>query len=111
MMLPKKKRLNTEDFNRFFASGKRYHSPSLQIIHTPHHSFHGAVVVGKKVSKKAVTRNTLRRRLYNHLYYFCKLHDCSGVFIVLTKSSAVSVLAQQLQAELTGLLTKIESKG
>ena len=44
-----------------------------------------AVVVGKKVSKKAVTRNSLRRRLYGILETLRQQQKLTGVFIIIAK--------------------------
>ena len=84
-MLKKKERLTRKAFDRSFSVGKRYHSPVLQLIYDPSDSFHGAAVVGKKVYKKAVDRNTLRRRLYGVLYRFAQATQAKGTFIFIAK--------------------------
>ncbi len=68
IMLAKKHRLTRAEFSKYFKTGKRTNSPIGTLIVSPNKSFHGAVVVGKKVSKKAVGRNVLRRRAYAQLY-------------------------------------------
>ncbi len=83
-MLQKKERLNREKFNRFFSVGRRVHSPLFTLIYTPHPTFHGAVVVSKKVAKLAVTRNTIRRRIYAMLRTHA-IHRQGGVYIVVVK--------------------------
>ena len=82
-MLSKKQRLSQAEFTKFFKSGKRHRSPTATLIVSPHDSFHGAVVVSKKVSKKAVTRNTLRRRVYAQLYAASKKKGKNVHIIVL----------------------------
>ncbi|MEX0918287.1 MAG: ribonuclease P protein component [Candidatus Paceibacterota bacterium] len=103
-MPPKKKRLTTEAFSRFFASGRRFHSDHLQLIHTPNPVFHGAAVVGKKVYKTAVKRNRLRRQLYSALYAWHRAGDHNGVYIVVAKPAAANISGRILSAELRELV-------
>lgn len=110
-MLPKKKRLTTEAFNRFFAAGKRFHGTYLQVIHTPFPEFHGAVVVGKKVYKTAVGRNRLRRQLYAALYRLHASGELGGVYIVITKPQAKNVKAATLIEELRDLIGRTSPGG
>jgi ribonuclease P protein component len=100
-MLSKKQRLTKKEFDNIFAIGKRYHCPTLQLIYNPDDVFHGAVVVGKKVYKKAVDRNRLRRQIYNIVYRFHKKTPLQGTFIFIAKPT----LKQKSQ---TNLATDIE---
>ena len=110
-MLKKKERLTKREFDRFFSSGKRVHSPVLQLIYTPHESFHGAVVVGKKVHKRAVDRNKLRRRLYSVLYRYQKTEGRSGVFICIAKPPAKEMTFTELKNEMETLLGRVSNPG
>lgn len=84
-MLKKKERLTKKEFDRFFSLGKRSHSPAFSLVYSPAPTFHAAVVVGKKVYKRAVDRNRLRRRLYNIIYRASREKNLKGVYIVLSK--------------------------
>lgn len=106
-MLKKKERLTKKEFDRFFSVGKRIHSPAFTLLYTPLETFHGAVVVGKKVYKKAVDRNRLRRRLYNALYKEIKDTEVTGVFIILAKSGAVSLDFSELRQSVSSVLKTI----
>ncbi len=66
-MLAKEQRLSVAAFAKVFATGKRLHLPQVSLVYVPSDTFRAAVVVGKKVAKKAVDRNTLRRRVYTQL--------------------------------------------
>lgn len=68
-MLPKEQRMTRQHFAAVFVSGKRIHTPFLQVIvgRTPTKNPTYAVVVSKKVAKTAVLRNKLRRVLYRAL--------------------------------------------
>jgi len=84
-MLAKSQRLTKKEFDQYFKTGKRFHFTHCTIIYTPLPTIHGSVVVGKKVSKKAVTRNTIRRRVYAQLRSVCTEHNSTGVFIIIIK--------------------------
>jgi len=105
-MLKKKERLTKKEFDRFFSSGRRLHSPLFTLIYSQDANFHGAVVVGKKVFKHAVDRNRLRRRLYNILYRLSRESERSGVYIVLTKPAAGLVSFDELKKALETLVAQ-----
>lgn len=97
-MFKKAERLTKTEFDNFFKIGKRFHSPHLTIVYAQHPSLHASVVVGKKVSKQAVRRNTLRRRIYASLRSVLKANDKQGVFIVIVKptyNSLTRVIADE----------------
>jgi ribonuclease P protein component len=91
MMLTKKERLTRAQFDRSFSIGKRIHTPHMQIIIAESDSFHGAVVVPKKVYKKAVDRNSVRRKLYAVLYETNKKRNLHKTIILIVKSAITSV--------------------
>lgn len=105
-MLKKKQRLTTAEFNRFFSSGQRFHSPLFTLVWHPHSTFHAAAVAGKKVYKRAVDRNRLRRRLYNILYRLSRENGLEGVYIVIAKPNAASANFNELKAELVKLVNQ-----
>lgn len=108
-MLKKKNRLSKKEFNRFFSSGKRHHSPTLLVVYVPHSEFHAAVVVSKKIAKNAVKRNKIRRRVYGILHGLFKTSGVTGVYIVVVKQSAVVPTVTTLKEELTTLLGRISN--
>lgn len=104
-MLPKRERLGRKDFTTFFRSGRRYHNELFTLIHSPHSTFHGSVVVPNKIEKGAVKRNTLRRRVYDILRRTAV--RTSGVYIVLLKKPAVAASYTVLKESLESLLDKV----
>lgn len=106
-MLNKKERLTKKEFDRFFASGRRYHSPLFTLVHVETDTFNGAVVVGKKVFKRAVDRNRLRRRVYNILYRLSREKDLKSVYIILTKPAAAEASFPELKEALQKLIPNI----
>lgn len=103
-MLRKKERLKRKEFDRFFSTGTRYHSSALQVVYTPHNSFHASVVVPKKIVRKAVQRNKLRRRIYDILRNLNKEHGFVGTFIVLVKPKAVLLQYDMLKRDVRMLV-------
>lgn len=105
-MLPKRARLTVAAFNQFFKRGRRLHGTYLTVVYTPHQAFAGSVVVGKKVYKRAVDRNRLRRQLYPVLQALRKDIHTTGVYQCLVKPSAATVAVPVVQAELRQLLAE-----
>lgn len=106
-MLAKKQRLTKAAFDHYFKVGKRHHSPNLQLIYVKDDVFRGAAVVGKKVFKQAVKRNTMRRRLYGVLYRVQKQTSFVGVCIIIAKPSAKTLSRQALLTEARTLITSV----
>lgn len=106
-MLKRSERLNRQQFSELGRSGKRFHCDVATISFTKHGHFHAAVVVSKKVSKSAVTRNTFRRRVYALLYQ-AKLAGQTGVFVVVVKPEAGAVSRAVFKETITDLIGRIQ---
>lgn len=109
-MLKKSHRLTKQQFETFFRTGKRLHFAHVTIVYTPYERFHGAVVVGKKVARRAVVRNRLRRRVYAQLYQQLGRLGYTGVYIVLTKPSFASLPRRTAIAELQQAIAAVQKK-
>lgn len=107
IMLAKSNRLTRKEFETHFKKGKRLHTPHLQLIYSPFPSFSAAVVVGKKVSKKAVTRNRIRRQIYGVVYRAYVTKQLQGVCIVIAKPTVNSLSRRELLAEVHQLMEMI----
>lgn len=106
-MFNKQQRLTRAAFAAVFKSGTRYHSDSLTLIHEPQDTTHAAVVVGKKVAKKAHDRNSLRRRIYGVAYQILKKCNQGGVFIFLTKARFATLTKKQQREAVQNILKRI----
>ena len=95
-MLKKRQRLTKKAFDTSFKVGKRFHTPELQLIYDKSTPFHGAAVVGKKVYKKEVDRNRLRRQLYGVLYRQQKKTTLNGTYIIIAKPAAKALSKKQI---------------
>jgi ribonuclease P protein component len=100
-MLPKNKRLTHKEFDIHFKKGKRFHGTALQLIISPSPTFHGAIVVGKKVYQRAVDRNKVRRSLYPVLSEY---KSTKYVCIVIAKPPLKNIPLANVRAELRTLL-------
>ena len=103
-MLKKSERLTEAAFDEYFKRGTQTHRSQLQLIYTEHPRFHGSVVVGKKVYKRAVDRNKKRRQIYNLLYQLRTKYELSGVFIVIAKPGVKELSFSQLRDEVEALV-------
>lgn len=101
-MLPKRQRLTTTAFMQAFQTGRRYHDLAFQLIVAPSDTFHGAAVVGKKVYKRAVDRNRLRRQLYGLLYRSGV--TTQGTYIIVAKPAATQLSRTERAAHVQQLL-------
>jgi len=106
-MLPKSARLSREAFTKYFTSGRRFNNPELSIIYTPGTTLRGAAVVSKKVAKSAVTRNTLRRRLYATLRAVAAEAGVTGVVIIIAKPALATLPREAQHQTLYQLLSKV----
>jgi len=66
-MISKKNRLSRFEFNQVKKSGRKIFHLSFLIFYVPGRNLKVSVVVSKKIAKKAVRRNLLRRHIYDHL--------------------------------------------
>ena len=102
-MLPKQRRLSTEDFKELKRSF---------VLHTPHFlvrlapktgASKAAAIVSTAISKRAVVRNRLRRRIYAVLQGI----DCPQGYLTITaKRGAAELDYGVVKAELTAQLQK-----
>lgn len=106
-MFKKTARLTRTQFTTYFKNGKRFHTPECTLLYTPLAQTHAAVVVGKKIYKKAHDRNQLRRRLYGVLYRQLKNQPSTGVYILLPKPAITSLSKAAQRTVVQNLLNRI----
>lgn len=106
-MFKKSERLTREQFEEFFKKGKRFQTETITCLYTPLPQTHVAIVVGKKVAKKAHDRNLIRRRAYGAAYRRIKKEKYKGVYIFLTKPSFASLTKKQQLESVQKVLSRI----
>ena len=104
-MLKRTERLNRAQFTEFGRSGKRQHSEAATLSFSPYPTFHGAVVVSKKVSKSATRRNRLRRQVYSQLQ-ITKQSRRTGVFVCILKPEAEKMTSAQFRGAIKNLIER-----
>lgn len=87
-MFKKANRLTTKEFSHYFKNGKRHNFKHLTIIFNQLDTVKVSVVVGKKVAKSAVKRNSIKRQILSLLR---KANLLPGVYIVLLKPNFSSL--------------------
>lgn len=104
-MFSAKERLSRPAFADHFKTGRRFQTPALTLVYSPFTQLQVSAVVGKKVSKLAVGRNRIRRRMYAAMRRFFEASGVkNGAYIVIAKPSAATYDRAALAAELTTLL-------
>lgn len=108
-MLAKSQRLRSgRDIERVYRQGRYGGSQllNIKVLRHPNYSSRAVVVVGKKISKKAVIRNRQRRRLSELLSKDWQqiLPGCDIVVTVKTDVSATPVV--QLESDLLAALKR-----
>jgi ribonuclease P protein component len=83
------------------------HSPDLTLIYTPLPETHTAVVVGKKVARKAHDRNKIRRRLYGAMYRTLQTTKQTGVYILIAKPTIAALSKQEQIDRVQNILNRI----
>jgi ribonuclease P protein component len=106
-MIPKKFRIERKEFPALLSSRNFFHSDYF-ILRTSS-SFdnkpHVGVSVSKKISKKAVVRNTIRRRVY--AVVFLELSRLkSNLILVVAKPGADKIKGETLKKEINNLFIK-----
>ena len=100
--------MTRSDFAHYFTTGTRIHAPHATLLIAPYPTRKLAVVVSKKVAKSAVTRNTLRRRVYHLL-----ASETTGLqngWIILLKPSITRLTRQQATDEIRALIGRGRKK-
>lgn len=107
-MLPKSSRIPRSGFSPLLTSRHFTHSPhfTLRVSLGSNKTPRIAVSVGKKVSKSAVVRNTVRRRVYSSLRTLLPTLS-PGLYLFVAKLGAEKVRGQVLLEEVKSLLNRL----
>ena len=106
-MITRLQRIPRQDFSQFSHSRIQVRGTYHTVVYSISPTNRGAVVVSKKVAKKAVDRNRLRRRAYATLAAFWAAETVPGAYIVYYKSGVLSASRAVLRTELLDLLARI----
>lgn len=105
-MLPKKERLNTKRFDEIIASGKNISAGAFYLKALNNDSARFAVVVPKKVSKNAIKRHFLKRRVFNSIAKN-KAFFPAGDYIVFGNKEILDLKPNQIDEAIKNLAQKV----
>lgn len=108
-MLPKLHRLTADkDFTKVFKGGRSFHGDGISIRVAPNQVGESrfAFVVSAKVSKKAVVRNRLRRRMREAVRKMLGGVVKGRDIVVMTKPQAAELTFDEVSRTLESLLKK-----
>lgn len=106
-MFAKAYRVGRADFDDLLKSRIRYHGEFCTLIYTPTLPFAVSVVVSKKVSKLAVKRNLIRRRVYGRVRTVLKTLPNNGVYIFLIKPNTKIATKSNFLSDIDSVLAQI----
>ncbi len=105
-MLPKQNRLNLrKEFFSLKKDGKMINSETFGLLFAKGESSKFNFIVSTKISKKAVERNLVKRRLREIVRQMPKPPQVNGVF--LCKKSILNKTYQELKKEVENVFNKI----
>ena len=104
-MLPKSTRIPRKLFKPILESRKYFNSEHFSLRTASSEHVRVAVSVSKKVSKSAVIRNKIRRRVYSEFRNIISTLKPS-LYLVVAKTGAEKVKSEHLRSELADLLKK-----
>lgn len=100
---------------RLHSGGKSVRTGSLALRYSPNprrQSYRLAVVVSRKVSKSAVVRNRIRRRIYEHVrILFTNIAIPYDLVVMVYDEKLATVPADTLASEINGLFKKAKLGG
>lgn len=107
-MLPKKNKLTSTLFRIFGSKGRVYTSEhlNLRFSDAKKDNYRVSVVVSKKVAKKAVKRNLLKRRVFSIVSENKKDLKEGGIYTFYLKKGSLDVDFNDLKKEVINLLRK-----
>ena len=102
-MLPYLSRLKKIDFDTLvYKKKKSYYSEnlSLNIFHTKYNPIRFAVVVSSSVSKKATTRNKIKRKIKSYICRQLKNYKDGYAIVIYVKKGAKDSFLKNINREL-----------
>ena len=106
-MIPKKSRIPRELFTELLSGARFVHSEhfTMRFRIVQNGPSRVGVSVSKKISKSAVVRNSVRRRVYDSVYpLLVTLSGC--LFLFVAKSGAQNLKGEKLKSEMQALLSE-----
>lgn len=109
-MFNKAHRLPKKEFDYYFKNSRSYQNDAAILRFAPFNTYKVAVVVGKKVSKRAVVRNRARRQIYAAIRRYHQTNPLLGVYICMAKPAFLKLPKKDHDRVLADLLSKAAIK-
>jgi len=106
-MLSKSKRISRKLFKPLLGSRKYFNSEHFSLRVAPSEETRVAVSVSKKISKKAVVRNKVRRRVYSAMRDLVSSLRV-GLYLVVAKHGSEKIMGKELENELKLLVVSCQ---
>lgn len=104
-------RMNTRIFKEEYTHSQKVFSPFFRLAFVPKTDSRFAVVVPKKITKKAFARNRQRRRIYAVLRsLYQRGNMMSGFYFFFVQQDISSLSVQELEQEILSVYNKIIQK-
>ena len=109
-MLPRSQKINTQLFKKVLLEGKNYNFvyfsvKKLRILEESKNKF--AFVISKKILKKAVERNLIKRRFFNLIKTICPENLETSAIIFFCKKGVEKLDFGDLKKEIANILEKL----
>ncbi|PCI20468.1 ribonuclease P protein component [Candidatus Wolfebacteria bacterium] len=109
-MRSKQNKISRQHFDELLRSGRSLHSPHVKLVYilnasdVTHNKY--SFIISKKVAKKAVQRNKLKRRGYYIISKNKAYIKAQSVLFLFFKKGALDITFKELEDEITDLLRK-----
>jgi ribonuclease P protein component len=108
-MLPKSERLDTKRFNEIIASGRNINAGGFYIKFLSSEKARFAVVVSKKITKSAIKRHFIKRKVFNVLREIKQVFPVSD-YIVFVGKESVDFDKEKWVEDLKNMAQKLDYK-
>ncbi len=105
--------LKNREFTKVIRSGKKIYTQNFSIYYCNNSDqYHIGITVSKKVSKLAVTRNLIKRRIVAAINELDLNNNFKKDVVIIVKPTAHNIQYQEIQKEISGIFKKlISTKG
>lgn len=105
--------IDSKDFEEAIHKGKLFKNKDLilYIIKKDNKYYRFGISVGKKISKRAVDRNLLKRRLKSIIDNNKKLYQNNLDYIIIMKKTCLDLSYQELENSFLDIIKKVKIKG
>ncbi len=101
--------LKNKDFTKVIRSGKKIYTQNFSVYYcTCNNEYHIGITVSKKVSKLAVTRNLIKRRIVAAINELELDNNFKKDVVIIVKPSTHTIPYDEIQKEISIVFKKLE---